>query len=155
MHISARHDYAVQAMLAIAAAGGGPVKTSDLAAMQGIPVSYLPSILADLRRAELLSSRPGTDGGFSLARPIAQISVGDIMRAVSGALASVRGRPPHTITYTGAATALAGLWRSVHTFTSDLLDSTTLDRLLDADRALAAASPDHDRAGGGTGGHRP
>ncbi|GAA1401827.1 RrF2 family transcriptional regulator [Catellatospora coxensis] len=155
MHISARHDYAVQAMLAIAAAGGGPVKTSDLAVMQGIPVSYLPSILADLRRAELLSSRPGTDGGFSLARPIAQISVGDIMRAVSGALASVRGRPPHTITYTGAATALPGLWSSVHTFTSDLLDRTTLDRLLDTDRELAAASPDPDRASGGAGGHRP
>ncbi|WP_155375230.1 RrF2 family transcriptional regulator [Catellatospora vulcania] len=153
MHISARHDYAVQAMLAIAAAGGGPVKTSDLAVMQGIPASYLPSILADLRRAELLSSRPGTDGGFSLARRVEQISVGDIMRAVSGALASVRGRPPHTITYTGAATALPGLWQSVHTYTGDLLDSTTLLDLL-GDGQVPAPRSDRDTAAGSTGGHR-
>ncbi|GAB4050631.1 RrF2 family transcriptional regulator [Catellatospora paridis] len=153
MHISARHDYAVQAMLAIAAAGGGPVKTSDLAVMQGIPASYLPSILADLRRAELLSSRPGTDGGFSLARQLEQISVGDIMRAVSGALASVRGRPPHTITYTGAAVALPGLWQSVHTFTSDLLDSTTLLDLL-GDGQGSGPPTDRDTAADGTTGQR-
>ena len=75
------------------------------------------------------------------------------MRAVSGALASVRGRPPHTITYTGAATALPGLWQSVHTFTSDLLDSTTLLDLL-GDGKVPGPRTDRDTAADGATGHR-
>ncbi len=103
MHISARSDYAVQAMLAIAWHHGGPVKTAELAHMRNIPVSYLPSILADLRRARLLSGRTGIDGGYSLTRPVTEISVGDVMRAVEGMLASIRGGPPKSLRYNGAA----------------------------------------------------
>lgn len=131
MHISARHDYAMQAMLAIAAEGGRLVNTGELAALQGIPATYLPPLLYDLRRAELLSSRPGNVGGYSLARGADRITVGDVMRAVSGELSSVRGRPPGSLTYVGAAQALPRLWLSVHSAAAELLDGTTLRDLLD------------------------
>lgn len=135
MHITARHDYAVQAMLAIASARGRLVTTNQLAAMQGIPATYLPPLLYDLRRAELLSSRPGNDGGYSLARAAETISIGDIMRAVDGAVSSIRGRPADKISYKGAARALPDFWRSVHLATSSLLDATTLGDLLEAPSA--------------------
>ncbi|GHJ47008.1 Rrf2 family transcriptional regulator [Catellatospora sp. TT07R-123] len=131
MHITARHDYAVQAMLAIAAAGGAHVSTSQLAARQGIPATYLPPLLYDLRRAELLLSRAGNDGGYSLARPAELISIGDVMRAVSGELSSIRGRPPHAITYVGSARALPLFWRSLHAAAGGMLNSTSLRDLLD------------------------
>lgn len=130
VHIPARIDYAVQAMLAIAARAGDPVTTMDMAATQHIPASYLPSILTDLRRAGLLTSRTGADGGYRLARPAHQISVGDVIRAVSGPLATIRGKPPQMISYHGAAAGLSRFWRSVHVTSSSLLDHTTLDDLL-------------------------
>ncbi|MEV4410393.1 Rrf2 family transcriptional regulator [Catellatospora sp. NPDC049609] len=138
MHITARHDYAVQAMLAIAAAGGRLVTTNGLAARQGIPATYLAPLLYDLRRAELLTSRPGNDGGYTLARAAERITVGDVMRAVSGDLSSIRGRPADSISYVGAARALPRFWQSVHSATGRLLDSTTLRDLLDQLPAPAA-----------------
>ena len=131
MHISARSDYAVQAMLAIAWHHGGPVKTAELARMQNIPVSYLPSVLADLRRARLLSGRTGIDGGYSLTRPVTEISVGDVMRAVEGTLATIRGRPPKSLSYSGAAAKLPAFWHTLHTATNSLLDNTMLSDLMD------------------------
>ncbi len=131
MHITARHDYAMQAMLAIADAGGRMVKTAELAAGQSIPVNYLPPILYDLRRAGLLASRQGSDGGYALAREADRISVGDVMRAVNGTLSSIRGLPPEAISYMGPALVLTGFWASVHRASLALLDNTTLRDLLD------------------------
>jgi Rrf2 family protein len=131
VHITARHDYGVQAMLTIAAAEGRLVTTAELAAGQGIPTTYVAALLLDLRKAALLSSRAGIDGGYALARPAAAISVGDVMRAVSGALSSVRGRPAQSILYIGHSTALSAFWQSVQVVATSLLDSTTLQDLLD------------------------
>ena len=87
VHISARSDYAVQAMLAIAAGpgGGAPVRASALAGEQKIPFSFLQGILVDLKHAGLLVSRRGVHGGYALARHPSEISVGDVLRAVGGA----------------------------------------------------------------------
>jgi Rrf2 family protein len=130
VHIPARIDYAAQAMLAIAARDGGLVTTMDMAATQHIPASYLPSILTDLRRAGLLKSRTGADGGYRLARPARQISAGDVIQAVSGPLATIRDKPPQMISHHGAAVGLSRFWRSAHVTSSGLLDHTTLDDLL-------------------------
>ncbi|WP_321160678.1 RrF2 family transcriptional regulator [Janibacter hoylei] len=96
MDISARSDYAVRAMLTLAAAtdGGTPVSVVRLAAEQELPRKFLEAILADLRRAELVVSRMGASGGYLLARPATQISVGAVIRAVDGPLAEVRGSAP-------------------------------------------------------------
>ncbi|MGR6321957.1 Rrf2 family transcriptional regulator [Micromonospora soli] len=145
MYVSARADYALRAMLAVAdAAGstgtGGPggelVKAGNLAESQDIPLSFLQGILLDLRRAGLLHSHRGTEGGYALTRPAGEITVGDVLRAVGGALTSVRGLPADRTGYRGVATGLRDVWLAVDGAIALVVDRTTLADLL-ADRAAA------------------
>ena len=126
MYVSARTDYAVRAMLAVAAEHPQLVKAATLAAAQDIPLSFLQGILLDLRRAGLLHSHRGVDGGYALARPAEDISVGDVVRAVGGALTTVRGLPTTTATYHGAATGLRDVWMAVEVAISGVVDHKTL-----------------------------
>ncbi len=113
MRISAKADYALRAAAELAAAGGGPVKGERLASAQGIPPKFLENILSDLRQSGLIRSQRGSEGGYWLARPAAEISVADIMRAVDGPLASVRGQRPEDVDYNGAAQQLQRVWIAV------------------------------------------
>ncbi|MDH6465202.1 Rrf2 family protein [Micromonospora sp. A200] len=177
MYVSARSDYALRAMLAVAAAStggdggptgsgsptapvaaggsaasagfrsgpssgpaGGPgasggaggelVKAAALAESQGIPLSFLQGILLDLRRAGLLHSHRGTEGGYALTRPAGEISVGDVLRAVGGSLTTVRGLPAENAGYHGVATGLRDVWLAVHGAIAVVVDRTTLADLL-------------------------
>src|SRR6266576_855700 len=96
MRISAKADYAVRAAveLAGAAADEKPVKAERIATAQEIPLNFLENILGELRHAGIVRSHRGADGGFRLAKPADQVSIADIIRAVEGPLASVRGGPP-------------------------------------------------------------
>ena len=129
MYVSARTDYAVRAMLAVAAEHTELVKAATLAAAQDIPLSFLQGILLDLRRAGLLHSHRGVDGGYALARPAGDISVGDVVRAVGGALTTVRGMPTTTATYHGAATGLRDVWVAVEVAIQGVVDHKTLAEL--------------------------
>ena len=113
MRISAKADYALRAASELAAAGGGPVKGDKLATSQGIPPKFLENILSDLRQSGLIRSQRGSEGGYWLAKPAEEISVADIMRAVDGPLASVRGQRPEEVDYTGAAEQLQRVWIAV------------------------------------------
>ena len=130
MHVSARSDYAVRAMLAIAADAPVLVKASALARAQEIPLTFLHGILLDLRRAGLLHSHRGTDGGYSLSRDAMAITIGDVLRATGGSLTSVRGRPAEYADYQGAATGLRSVWLAVHAAIEDVVDKVTLADLL-------------------------
>lgn len=144
MYVSARADYALRAMLAVAdtagstgnggSGGGELVKAASLAESQDIPLSFLQGILLDLRRAGLLHSHRGTEGGYALTRPAEQISVGDVLRAVGGSLTSVRGLPADRAGYHGVATGLRDVWLAVDGAIALVVDRTTLADLL-ADRA--------------------
>ena len=91
MRMSAKAEYAVRAMVELAAAEPGTLtKTEDLAQAQGIPAQFLADILSALRADQLVRSHRGRDGGYTLARPAEQISVADVLRCVDGPLASVR-----------------------------------------------------------------
>jgi Rrf2 family protein len=129
VYVSARTDYAVRAMLAVAAEHPHLVKAATLAAAQDIPLSFLQGILLDLRRAGLLHSHRGVDGGYALARPAEDISVGDVVRAVGGALTTVRGMPTSTATYHGAATGLRDVWVAVEVAIQGVVDHKTLAEL--------------------------
>ena len=129
MYVSARTDYAVRAMLAVTAEHPRLVKAAGLAAVQEIPLSFLQGILLDLRRAGLLHSHRGVDGGYALARPAEEITVGDVVRAVGGALTTVRGLPTSTATYHGAATALHDVWVAVEAAIEGVVDRKTLAEL--------------------------
>lgn len=134
MYVSARTDYAVRAMLSIAAEGPELVKAATLAAAQDIPLSFLQGILLDLRRAGLLHSHRGVDGGYQLARPATEITVGDVVRAVGGALTTVRGLPTTTTRYHGAATGLRDVWVAVEQAIEGVVDHKTLAELSHSSR---------------------
>jgi len=129
VYVSARTDYAVRAMLAITAEHPRLVKAAGLAAVQDIPLSFLQGILLDLRRAGLLHSHRGVDGGYALARPADEITVGDVVRAVGGALTTVRGLPTATTSYHGAATGLRDVWVAVEEAIEGVVDHRTLAQL--------------------------
>ncbi|NJP32310.1 RrF2 family transcriptional regulator [Micromonospora thermarum] len=164
MYVSARSDYALRAMLAVAAGttgdaattggdrkpagadghpppGGELVKAAALAEAQEIPLSFLQGILVDLRRAGLLLSHRGTEGGYALARPAEEITVGDVLRAVGGSLTTVRGLPAERAGYQGVATGLRDVWLAVHGAIALVVDQTTLADLLSAGQRPTADAP--------------
>jgi Rrf2 family protein len=134
MRVSAKVDYALRAMLELAAAGG-LVKGEQLATAQRIPRKFLETILLDLRRAELVSSRRGVEGGYALGRPVGEISLADVIRAVEGPIATVRGVRPDDVTYEGAAQALAPVWIDLRAAMRAVLEETTLADVVSRSRA--------------------
>jgi Rrf2 family protein len=128
MRLSARVDYALRAMveLAAAAAGGRPTTAEQLAAAQGIPPKFLESILLQLRRAELVHAQRGPDGGYRLARPAGEISLAAVIRAIDGPLANVRGQRPEELGYAGAATALQQVWIALRASEREILDLVSI-----------------------------
>lgn len=126
MHITAKADYAVRTLLELAASADAPGKAEALAAAQNIPHKFLESVLSDLRRADLLRSRRGPDGGYWLARPAAEISVADVIRAVEGPLASVRGQRPEDVDYLGPAKPLQLVWLAVRANMRAVLEGVSL-----------------------------
>jgi Rrf2 family protein len=110
MRVSAKADYAVRATVELAAGGGGPLKRDFLATAQSIPAGFLENILLDLRHADVIRSQRGPDGVYWLARPAEEITVADVVRAVEGPLASVRGERPGALSFQGSARPLEELW---------------------------------------------
>ncbi len=114
MRISAKVDYAVRAAVELATVTDEkPVKAERIATAQGIPLNFLENILGELRHAGIVRSHRGAEGGFRLARPAGEVTVADIIRAVEGPLASVRGGPPEEATYPGASESLPRVWIAV------------------------------------------
>jgi Rrf2 family protein len=126
MRISAKEDYAVRAAIELATADAKPLKREQISQAQDIPVHFLENILLELKRAELVEAQRGPDGGFRLARPAAEISVADVVRAVTGPLASVRGVRPPALDYVGSAVPLKSVWVAVRANIRTVLENVTL-----------------------------
>ena len=128
MRISAKADYAVRAAVELAAAADQekPVKAERIATVQGIPLNFLENILSQLRQAGIVRSQRGAEGGFRLAKQASQVTVADVIRAVDGPLASVRGGPPEEATYDGAAEALPRVWIAVRANLRAVVEHVTL-----------------------------
>src|SRR6185437_16030891 len=109
MHIPAKVDYGIRALLTLAAAGT-PQTAEFLAGEQGLPPRFLGAILADLRRAGIVASQRGAEGGYRLARNPDSITIADVIRALDGPLAEVRGFRPEATNYDGAAEHLQQVW---------------------------------------------
>jgi Rrf2 family protein len=129
MRISAKADYAVRAALELAAAGDGPLKGERIAEAQGIPLKFLENILQELRHAGLVRSQRGPDGGYRLGRPAGEIALGEVIRAVEGPLASVRGEAPEDLAYDGAAGSLQTVWVALRANLRGVLDEVTLGQV--------------------------
>ena len=120
----------MRASLELAAASGGPVKGERIAEAQDIPLNFLENILLDLRHAGLVRAQRGPEGGYWLARPAEEVAVGDVIRAVEGPLASVRGEPPEETHYPGAAEPLQHVWVALRASMRAVLDEVTLADLV-------------------------
>ncbi len=126
MRVSAKVDYALRAAAELAAAPDGPVKGERISQAQGIPLKFLENILLELRHHGLVQSQRGADGGYWLARPAAEITIAEVIRAVEGPLANVRGARPETLEYEGAAEPLRDVWVAVRANLRAVLESVTL-----------------------------
>ena len=133
MYISAKVDYAVRALCTLADAGGRPVTAETLARSQGLPAKFLESILNDMRRAGLLTSQRGPDGGYRLARPATEITVADVIRPLDGPLAEIRGMRPEAANYAGAAEHLQAVWVAVRASLRSVLDEVTIASIVSGD----------------------
>jgi Rrf2 family protein len=148
VRITAKADYAVRAAaeLATAVDSERPVKGETIATNQGIPQKFLENILSDLRQAGIVKSQRGVDGGYRLARAPGDISVADIIRAVEGPLASVRGEAPEDVAYAGAAEPLQDVWIAVRAALRNVTEHVTLADLAGGtvpdDIARLARDPD-------------
>ena len=126
MRLSAKADYALRASLELATAGEGHVKAEALARAQGIPLRFLEQILLDLKHAGLVASQRGAEGGYWLARPPEEIRLADVIRAVEGPLANVRGVRPEELEYVGPAQALRDVFVALRANIRAVLEEVTL-----------------------------
>jgi Rrf2 family protein len=128
VRITAKADYAVRAAAELAAVAGGerPLKGETIARNQGIPQKFLENILSDMRQAGLVKSQRGVDGGYRLAKAPSEVTVADVIRAVEGPLASVRGEAPEDVEYGGAATPLQDVWIAVRASLRNVVEQVTL-----------------------------
>jgi len=132
MRTTAKADYAVRAAIELAAMGPGnpvlgePVKAEQIAEAQSIPLNFLENILAELRRAGIVESRRGAAGGYLLARAPEEISLADVIRAVEGPLANVRGVSPDQLDYQGSAEKLRDVWVALRAGVRAVLERVTL-----------------------------
>lgn len=146
MHISAKADYAVRAAIHLASVSQGPTKSDAIAAAQEIPAKFLEAIMTSLKAGGIVRSQLGPSGGYWLARPADAITVADVIRAVDGPLASVRGERPELVRYTGSAEPLTSVWLAVRSSLREVLEHVSLADLatdrLPADVVRRAAQPD-------------
>lgn len=132
MHIPAKVDYGLRALLSLTAAGV-PQTTEQLADDQGLPPRFLGAILAEMRRGGLVASQRGAEGGYRLARPPAEITFADVFRALDGPLAEVRGLRPEATRYEGSAEHLQAVWVAVRASLRQVLEKVTLDQIARGD----------------------
>jgi Rrf2 family protein len=137
VRITAKVDYGIRALAEIAAeSGGAPVKGSAIAEAQEIPLHFLENILRELRRAGIVRTVRGVDGGYLLARDAREITLADVIRALEGPLAAVQGERPEHLEYEGAATSLIEVWLAVRASLRAVLEQVTVHHL--AAQALPA-----------------
>jgi Rrf2 family protein len=125
VHIPAKVDYGLRALLVLAAADEA-MTSRALASDQDLPAGFLSAILNDLRRAGMVTNRRGPDGGYRLARPADSITVADVMRVLDGPLARVRGARPEATDYAGSAQYLQLVWIAVRANLRNVLEHVTL-----------------------------
>lgn len=131
MRISAKSDYALRALIELAANPDGLVSSEHLATSQQIPHKFLEAIMSELRQTSFVSSQRGTGGGHRLNRPANEILLADVLRALNGPLVAVRGECPQDLGYTGSAENLQLVWVALRAALRSILETVTLQDILD------------------------
>lgn len=131
MRVSARSDYALRAVAELAAGAPASLKREQIAERQGIPLDYLQSVLSELKHVGIVMSQRGSSGGFRLARPADEISLADVIRAVDGPMANVRGQRPELVEYQGPAQHLKDVWIAVRASLREVLEAISVQDLVE------------------------
>jgi Rrf2 family protein len=127
MHVTAKADYAVRAVVELAGSSkDSPRKVDDVARAQSIPLSFLENILTQLRSSGIVRSQRGPEGGYWLARPPGELSLADVIRAVEGPLVGVRGQRPEEVEYVGSAESLKQVWVALRANLRKVLEQVTV-----------------------------
>ena len=127
MHVTAKADYAVRAVVELAGSSqASPRKVDEVAKAQGIPVSFLENILTQLRSAGIVRSQRGPEGGYWLAKPPEEVNLAHVIRAVEGPLVGVRGQRPEEIEYIGSAESLQQVWIALRANLRKVLEHVTV-----------------------------
>ena len=130
MHVSAKADYGMRALLELAAAyEANPtrlVKGEMIAKAQDVPLKFLAGILRQLRQAGIVTSQRGAEGGYRLDRDPKDVSIADVVRALDGPLAGVRGQRPEDLAYQGASEHLREVWIAVRASMRHVLERISL-----------------------------
>ncbi len=130
MRVSAKSDYALRALIEIARRGDdAPVSAEEIGRLQDIPHGFLQSILADLRRADVVMSQRGQAGGWRMGRPPAEVTVADVIRAVDGPLVSVYGLRPEAVSYNSSAEKLQQVWIAARSSLRGVFEGVTIEHL--------------------------
>jgi Rrf2 family protein len=138
MRMTMKGDYGVRAMIDLATRyGRGPVPSSEIAARQLIPEHFLDQLLITLRRAGLLKSQRGPQGGHMLARPPSQITMGDIIHALDGNTAPMECVPNPSACELSPGCGIRGVWIQVEDYAQQVLNATTLEQLAERHRVPA------------------
>jgi Rrf2 family protein len=142
MHISAKADYAARALVELACDIDRPLTCEAIASSQEIPFRFLKSVVGELRRAGLVRSQRGCEGGYWLTRPAAEITLLDVVRAVDGEVITLRGEPLADLAYPAPAAGLPDVWRTVEEGAAAVLSGVTIAALVPAGVPAAAADAD-------------
>jgi Rrf2 family protein len=127
MHVTAKADYAVRAVIELSgSAQDAPRKVDQVAQAQGIPVSFLENILTQLRSSGIVRSQRGPEGGYWLAKPPEEVNLAQIIRAVEGPLVGVRGQRPEELEYAGSAESLKQVWIALRANLREVLENVTV-----------------------------
>lgn len=130
VRVSAKVDYAVRAAVSLATAASTPVKGDTIARKQDIPLHYLENILSELRRAGIVGSQRGAEGGYWLEREPSEVTIADIIRAVEGPLANIRGVRPEKAKFRSPSEHLQEVWIAVRANLRAVLESVTLEHVI-------------------------
>ncbi|WP_372735076.1 Rrf2 family transcriptional regulator [Nocardioides sp.] len=147
MRVSAKSDYALRALIEIAArADGRPVSAEEVGRLQEIPHGFLQGILADLRRADILRSQRGQSGGWRMAKAAEDVSVADVIRAVDGPLVSVYGLRPEAVSYNENAALLQHVWIAARHSLRDVFEQVSIQQLAEGKlpRTITARTADEE-----------
>lgn len=133
MYVSAKADYGMCAVLELARSYSHDdkalVTSEHIATEQDIPAKFLEGILRELRHANIVISRRGPDGGYRLARPPQEITVADVVRALDGPLAAVKGQRPEDVVH--PQSSLSDVWIALRAAMRSVLEEITIDQALD------------------------
>jgi len=126
--LSVKSDYAARAVLGLARhhARGGAVRVEDLASEENLPANYLVQILIELKAQGIARSVRGKEGGYLLARPPGEITLGDVLRAVHGTIFDTPA-----LTDPGAPPELRRAWERLQQAVATAADGINFQQLLE------------------------